>query len=131
MWSCTSPKPRALPMFPVPATTSIYPAATLHRAGWPLESADCHASSECPSKSTAASDGGGRKPGCGPGSTTGGWGRVVEWMGYSVALLLHIAPLHLGIDDNRRRMLGVDARRRHLRTGASLVVALLAPDLGQ
>src|SRR5687768_11443610 len=59
----------------------MYPSCTRQRAGTFGLSAERHSLSDRPSKSTIASDGGGTDAVNGPGSTTRGCGREVEWIG--------------------------------------------------
>src|SRR5689334_1968483 len=79
MCSCTLPNPRFVITDPVPGATSTYPLRTTHFAG--ELSCDCHCARSLPSNSTIASDGGGTGGRSGPGSTTGGRGRSIEWTG--------------------------------------------------
>src|SRR5688572_15113567 len=80
-WRCASPKPCFVWIEPVPRTTSIYPSATFQRAAEPRLSVLRQLSSDRPSNSTTASDGGGTGGPAGPGVTTGGCGRSSECMG--------------------------------------------------
>jgi len=71
-------------MVPVPVTTSKAPSTRRHLAGYPLPCV--HRSSERPSKSTTASDGGATLYGA-PGCTTTDFGRSCECCGQSLSVL--------------------------------------------
>src|SRR5438046_6415107 len=102
MWSWMSPRTRRVMIGPAPATTSAYPSRTSHFAGVP--SCDRHCDRSLPSNSTMASDGGGGGGRSGPGSTTGGRGRSIEWTGQVWAVIVagSITPMTMNAERETR-----------------------------
>src|SRR6266446_823561 len=87
---------------PAPAVTSTYPSRTTHLAGVP--SCDRHCERFLPSNSTTASEGGATGGRSGPGSTTGGRGRSMEWTGQLWAVIVagRITPMAVNAERGTR-----------------------------
>src|SRR3989442_12865255 len=86
MRSWMSLNPEAVKIGTVPGATSTYPSRTTFLGGAPSWTRHCDRS--FPSNSTMASDGGGTGGRSGPGSTTGGRGRSMEWTGQVWAVIV-------------------------------------------